>query len=69
MRAQLCGTGWRPTGTGSARRIWLYANASLFLAEDNPEFIATIRRKAEVGMDVRIIMADPDRPPRGLMES
>jgi hypothetical protein len=28
--------------------------------EDNPESIAIIQRKAEAGMDVRILMADPD---------
>ena len=53
---------WLDLLTGAGSRIWLYANASLFLPEDNPESIAIIRRKAEVGMDVRILMADPDSP-------
>jgi len=41
-------------------RIWLYANASLFLPEDNPESIELLRRKAKEGTEVRIMMADPD---------
>ncbi|MFJ4656529.1 helix-turn-helix domain-containing protein [Nocardia sp. NPDC088792] len=41
-------------------RVWLYANASLFLPEDNPQSIDIIRRKAAGGTDVRILMADPD---------
>lgn len=40
----------------------LYANASLFVAENNPESIDIIRRKAEDGTDVRLLMADPDSP-------
>jgi hypothetical protein len=48
---------WLDLLTGAGRRIWLYANASLFLPEDNPESIAIIRRMAEAGMDVRILMA------------
>lgn len=51
---------WLDLLTASAGRVWLYANASLFLAEDNPESIGIIRRKAESGTDVRILMADPD---------
>ena len=53
---------WLDLVTGAGRRIWLYANASLFLPEDNPESIAIIQRKAEAGLDVRILMADPDSP-------
>lgn len=53
---------WLDLLTSSARRIWLYANASLFLPEDNPESIDIIRRKAESGVEVKILMADPDSP-------
>ena len=53
---------WLDLVTGADRRIWLYANASLFLPEDNPESIDIIQRKAEAGLDVRIMMADPDSP-------
>ena len=51
---------WFDLLTAASARIWLYANASLFLPEDNPESIGIIRRKAESGADVRILMADPD---------
>ncbi len=53
---------WLDLLTGADRRVWLYANASLFLPEDNPDSIDVIRRKAESGLDVRILMADPDSP-------
>jgi transcriptional regulator with XRE-family HTH domain len=53
---------WLDLLAASAGRVWLYANASLFLPEDNPESIDLIRRKAESGADVRILMADPDSP-------
>jgi hypothetical protein len=53
---------WLDLLTASSRRVWLYANASLFLPEDNPESIDIIRRKAEGGLDVRVLMADPDSP-------
>jgi hypothetical protein len=51
---------WLDLLTQATRRVWLYANASLFLPEDNPDSIGIIRRKAEGGADVRILMADPD---------
>jgi transcriptional regulator with XRE-family HTH domain len=51
---------WLGLLTAAEHRIWLYANASLFLPEDNPESIEVIRRKAADGTDVRILMADPD---------
>jgi hypothetical protein len=53
---------WRDLLTAADKRVWLYANASLFLPEDNPDSIDIIRRKAESGTEVRILMADPDSP-------
>jgi transcriptional regulator with XRE-family HTH domain len=53
---------WLDLLTAARTRVWLYANASLFVAEDNPESIDIIRRKAEDGTDVRLLMADPDSP-------
>jgi transcriptional regulator with XRE-family HTH domain len=53
---------WLDLLMSAQRRVWLYANASLFLPEDNPESIEIIRRKAESGVEVRILMADPDSP-------
>ena len=53
---------WLDLLAGSAKRIWLFANASLFLPEENPESIEVIRHKAEDGVNVRLLMADPDSP-------
>jgi len=53
---------WLDLLTSSQERVWLYANASLFLPEDNPESIDIIKRKAESGVEVRVLMADPDSP-------
>lgn len=40
--------------------IALFANASLFLPEDNPESISLLRAKAQSGVRVRIMLGDPD---------
>src|ERR1700690_1396854 len=53
---------WLDLLASATERVWLYAHASLFLAEDNPESIDIIRSKAAAGVDVRILMADPDSP-------
>jgi transcriptional regulator with XRE-family HTH domain len=53
---------WLDLLAGSQKRVWLYANASLFLPEENPESIDIIRSKAEAGVSVRLLMADPDSP-------
>lgn len=53
---------WFDLLSAAERRVWLYAFASLFLPEDNPESIDIIRRKAESGTQVRILLADPDSP-------
>jgi transcriptional regulator with XRE-family HTH domain len=53
---------WLDLLVAATQRVWLYANASLFLPEDNPESISIIKRKAESGTDARILMADPDSP-------
>lgn len=42
------------------REIALFANASLFLPEDNPESINLIRAKAQSGVQVRIMLGDPE---------
>ena len=51
---------WLDLLMAAKKRVWLYANASLFLPEDNPDSIDIIRRKAKEGAEVRIMMADPD---------
>jgi hypothetical protein len=53
---------WLDLLASAGKRIWLYANASLFLPEENPESIDLIRRKAQNGAEIRILMADPDSP-------
>ena len=53
---------WLDLLSAANSTVWLYANASLFIAEDNPGSIDIIRAKAESGVDVRLLMADPDSP-------
>ncbi|GAA3254455.1 XRE family transcriptional regulator [Nonomuraea helvata] len=51
---------WRDLLANAQDEIWLFANASLFLPEENPESIDILARKAEQGATVRIMMGDPD---------
>jgi transcriptional regulator with XRE-family HTH domain len=53
---------WLELVLGAKEQIDLFANASLFLPEDNPESIDIIRHKAESGIPVRILLGDPDSP-------
>lgn len=57
---------WLDLLAGAARDVWLFANASLFLPEENPDSIDLIRRKAERGVRVRIMLGDPDTPEMAL---
>lgn len=57
---------WLDLLLGAQERIDLFANASLFLPEDNPETIPLIRHKAAGGTRVRILLGDPDHPAMGL---
>ena len=50
---------WLNLLKGAKERIDLFANASLFLPEDNPEAIATIKKKATAGVRVRVLLGDP----------
>jgi hypothetical protein len=50
---------WLNLLKGANERIDLFANASLFLPEDNPEAIATIKKKAAAGVQVRVLLGDP----------
>lgn len=47
---------------GANDHIDLFANASLFLPEDNPEAISIIKHKAANGVAVRVLLGDPDHP-------
>lgn len=51
---------WMDLLTGTHENIDLFANASLFLPEDNPDAIQIIKRKAELGTQVRILLGDPN---------
>ena len=53
---------WLELLLGAKKQIDLFANASLFLPEDNPESIDLIRHKAEGGIPVRILLGDPNSP-------
>ncbi|WP_371780285.1 helix-turn-helix domain-containing protein [Streptosporangium subroseum] len=57
---------WMDLLSGASKDIWLFANASLFLPEENPDSIALIRNKAESGVTIRILMGDPDSPEMAL---
>jgi hypothetical protein len=50
---------WLDLLKGARERIDLFANASLFLPEENPEAISIIRKKAGAGVQVRILLGDP----------
>ncbi|WP_410583694.1 hypothetical protein [Amycolatopsis sp. lyj-108] len=53
---------WMDLLTGAQERIDLFANASLFLPEDNPEAIQIIKNKAKSGVKIRILLGDPEQP-------
>jgi hypothetical protein len=61
-RAETPKTLWMDLLTGANVNIDLFANASLFLPEENPEAIDILRKKAEGGTKIRIMLADPDHP-------
>jgi len=51
---------WLELLKGANDRIDLFANASLFLPEDNPEAISIIKKKASAGVRVRVLLGDPN---------
>jgi hypothetical protein len=53
---------WLDLLVGAKEHIDLFANASLFLPEENPEAIAIIKDKAANGTQIRILLGDPDHP-------
>jgi hypothetical protein len=53
---------WMDLLSGARENIDLFANASLFLPEDNPGAISLIKEKAAAGVRVRILMGNPDDP-------
>ena len=53
---------WLNLLQAAQQEIWLLANASLFLPEENPVAIEILRKKAAAGVRVRILLGDPDSP-------
>ena len=53
---------WLKLLQAAESEIWLLANASLFLPEENPVAIEILRKKAAAGTRVRILLGDPDSP-------
>lgn len=53
---------WLNLLKAAEQEIWLLANASLFLPEENPVAIEILRKKAAAGVRVRILLGDPDSP-------
>ncbi|MGH3871801.1 MAG: hypothetical protein ACRDSR_09875 [Pseudonocardiaceae bacterium] len=53
---------WMDLLLGAQEHIDLFANASLFLPEENPEAIDILKGKAASGVTVRILLGDPDHP-------
>jgi transcriptional regulator with XRE-family HTH domain len=58
-RAQVPHQLWLELIQGAETEIDMLAIAGLFLSEDNPQVIALLRRKAELGVRVRVTVADP----------
>ncbi|WP_370948170.1 hypothetical protein AB5J62_14110 [Amycolatopsis sp. cg5] len=51
---------WLDLLSGASESIDLFANASLFLPEDNPTAIEILKKKARSGVKIRILLGDPD---------
>lgn len=51
---------WLELLRGAVANIDLFANASLFLPEENPDAIAILKDKAVHGVRVRILLGDPE---------
>jgi hypothetical protein len=57
---------WMDLLAGATERIDLFANASLFLPEENPEAIRILKEKARGGVKIRILLGDPEDPAMSL---
>lgn len=53
---------WMDLLVSAQENIDLFANASLFLPEENPEAIDILKKKATGGTSVRILLGDPTHP-------
>jgi transcriptional regulator with XRE-family HTH domain len=57
---------WMDVLAAARREIGLFADAALFLPEENPEAVGLLRRKAAQGVRVRLLLGDPDTPEMAL---
>ena len=57
---------WMDLMHSATAKIDLLAYASQFLPEENPGAVPLLRRKAEAGVRVRIVLGDPDSPEAAL---
>jgi hypothetical protein len=53
---------WMDLLVNAQEEIGLFANASLFLPEENPEAVEILKKKAVGGVRVRILLGDPAHP-------
>ncbi len=51
---------WRRLLVDAERRIQVLAYGGLFLAEQDPKYIATLKAKAKAGAEVVVLLGDPD---------
>lgn len=59
-RSSVPDTLWRRLFTDAQEQIGILAYAGLFLPEQNPKLVPTLRAKAGAGVRVRILLGDPD---------
>ncbi|WP_423464274.1 helix-turn-helix transcriptional regulator [Promicromonospora sp. MS192] len=57
---------WSDLLRSAQTQIGLLAYSSQFLPEDNPGAVALLKRKAQAGVRVRIVLGDPDSPEAAL---
>ena len=51
---------WQRLLDGAVRQVGVLVYAGLFVPEQNPRWVATLREKAEAGAKVEILLGDPD---------
>ena len=51
---------WQRLLDGATRQVGILVYAALFVPEQNPRWISTLREKAEAGVKVEILLGDPD---------
>jgi hypothetical protein len=62
QRASVPATLWQRLFTSATKNIDILAYAGLFLPEQQPKMIRSLRDKAAAGTAIRILLGDPDSP-------